>query len=359
MKRVLTVLVLFLSLVVCRSETRFVNAGVFPVYGKIEAVDGAPYERIPAGWLSDSRAALKWLGSCSAGTYIRFRSNSSSISARWSTKSTSNGNHFTDTGIRGLDLYVLTDKGWKFIGAGRPNRNDNTTQSRIIGWMDTTEKEYMMYLPLYESLTSLEIGIDEDAYIEASLADSPKRDRQIVMYGTSILQGGCASRPGMAFTNILSRKLDREVVNLGFSGNALLDLEIARFMAMAQNPAIYVLDYCPNATTEDIKNRAEEFVDILRAAHPDVPILIVDEVYYAYYDYDKAVTSTMETKFRAQKELVEKLSRKGYKKIYHMERKHALGYDDEGFVDGCHYNDLGMMRYADYLYPLLKKYMLK
>lgn len=351
--------ILLASSLVCRAEVKYVNADRFPVYGRIEADGCARYARIPGEVLKYSRESLMWQGSCSAGTYIRFRSNSTSISARWTTMWASRMSHMTDTGVRGLDLYVLTDKGWKFLGVGRPDEQNSTTEKQIIGYMDKQDREYMMYFPLYESLTSLEIGIDEGAYIEASQVDSPKRDKQVVMYGSSILQGGCANRPGMAFTNILSRKLDREVVNFGFSGNALLDLEIARFMAKAENPAIYVLDYCPNATIDDIEMRGEKFIKILRDAHPDVPILIVDEVYYSYYGYDTGVTYTMEKKFEVQKALVQKLRDKGYKKIYHMERAHALGYDDEGFVDGCHYTDLGMMRYAEYLYPLIRKYMLK
>ena len=102
----------------------------------------------------------------------------------------------------------------------------------------------MLYLSLYNGISSLEIGVDEGAVIEAPSIDSPRSDRPIVMYGTSILQGGCASRPGMAFTAILGRKLDREIINLGFSGNAWLDYEIAEYITRAQNPALIVLDGC-------------------------------------------------------------------------------------------------------------------
>ncbi len=362
MKKVLLAALALVCPLLCNAEIKYVNANQFPIYGKIQdqgQKDETRYQRIPAEILEYSRDGLKWLGSNSAGLYVRFRTNSTTIKARWSTKWATTMSHMTDTGVRGVDLYVLTDKGWKFLGVGRADEKESSTEKEIVGYMDKKDREYMMYLPLYETLVSLEIGVDEGAFIEPSGLDSPRRDKQVVMYGTSILQGGCANRPGMAFTNILSRKLDREVVNLGFSGNAYLDLEIARFMASAENPAIYVLDYCPNATSEDIEARGEKFVKILRDAHPDVPILIIDEVYYSYYGYNTAVTSTMEKKFDVQKALVQKLRAQGYKKIYHMERKHALGLDDEGFVDGCHYTDLGMMRYAEYLYPLIKKYMLK
>ena len=93
--------------------------------------------------------------------------------------------------------------------------------------MEPRMREYMLYLPLYDTCDSLYIGVNEGAAVKASTLDSPQKDGYIIMYGTSILQGGCASRPGMVFTSILGRMLDRQVMNLGFSGNGQLDTEVA------------------------------------------------------------------------------------------------------------------------------------
>mgnify|MGYP003233914338 FL=1 len=114
----------------------------------------------------------------------------------------------------------------------------------------------MIYLPLYDGLVSLSIGIDADASINQPSKESPIREKPVVFYGTSILQGGCASRPGMAHTNIISRRLNRECINLGFSGNAFLDLGVAQVMA-GVDAGVFVLDFVPNVTVEQMNERME------------------------------------------------------------------------------------------------------
>lgn len=165
--------------------------------------------------------------------------------------------HMADVGDSGLDLYIdregrLEIRGQRFRMGGRDKEVKNKT---MVSNMEPSMREYMLYLSLYNGISSLEIGVDEGAVIEAPSIDSPRSDRPIVMYGTSILRGGCASRPGMAFTAILGRMLDREIINLGFSGNAWLDYEIAEYITRAQNPALIVLDYVPNSTAEMIDER--------------------------------------------------------------------------------------------------------
>lgn len=129
-----------------------------------------------------------------------------------------------------------------------------------------------MYLSLYDGVTSLSIGVDSLSAITPPAVDLPKREKPVVFYGTSILQGGCASRPGMAHTNILERWLNRECINLGFSGNALLDLEIADVIA-GVDASMFVLDFVPNATVEQMRERADKFYTTIRSKHPDTPVL--------------------------------------------------------------------------------------
>ena len=166
-------------------------------------------------------------------------------------------------------------------------------------------REYMLYLSLYNGISSLEIGVDEGAVIEAPSIDSPRSDRPIVMYGTSILQGGCASRPGMAFTAILGRKLDREIINLGFSGNAWLDYEIAEYITRAQNPALIVLDYVPNSTAEMIDERGERFFRIVRQAFPDVPVIFVEDPTFPHTRFDRNMLEEVTSKNEAVQEAEE------------------------------------------------------
>lgn len=336
------------------------DAATLPLYGKARQDTKELYERLPAEFEGRSRDAVWYLGRNSAGLYVRFSSNASAIWLRWSAKFGNHMNHQTLTGTRGLDLYVLTDKGeWRFMASGRPTLDSKDCEQKVIGAMEPKWREYMLYLPLYDGLTKLEIGVDREAVVEAPKVDLPRCDKPIVMYGTSILQGGCANRPGMAHTSILSRRFNREVINLGFSGNALLDLEIAELMASVEDPAIYVFDYVPNAYDYLIREKGEQFFRIVRDAHPDVPILFLEDPYFGHYEYDAGIRSEVDKKNAAQWELFCKLKKQGEKNIWYLKSDDMVGHDNEAFVDGIHFTDLGMMRYADWLAPHIRKHMKK
>ena len=336
------------------------DAATLPLYGKARQDTKELYERLPAEFEGRSRDAVWYLGRNSAGLYVRFSSNASAIWLRWSAKFGNHMNHQTLTGTRGLDLYVLTDKGeWRFMASGRPTLDSKDCEQKVIGAMEPKWREYMLYLPLYDGLTKLEIGVDREAVVEAPKVDLPRSDKPIVMYGTSILQGGCANRPGMAHTSILSRRFNREVINLGFSGNALLDLEIAELMASVEDPAIYVFDYVPNAYDYLIREKGEQFFRIVRDAHPDVPILFLEDPYFGHYEYDAGIKAEVDKKNAAQWELFCKLKKQGEKNIWYLKSDDMVGHDNEAFVDGIHFTDLGMMRYADWLAPHIRKHMKK
>ena len=336
------------------------DAATLPLYGKARQDTKELYERLPAEFEGRSRDAVWYLGRNSAGLYVRFSSNASAIWLRWSAKFGNHMNHQTLTGTRGLDLYVLTDKGeWRFMASGRPTLDSKDCEQKVIGAMEPKWREYMLYLPLYDGLTKLEIGVDREAVVEAPKVDLPRCDKPIVMYGTSILQGGCANRPGMAHTSILSRRFNREVITLGFSGNALLDLEIAELMASVEDPAIYVFDYVPNAYDYLIREKGEQFFRIVRDAHPDVPILFLEDPYFGHYEYDAGIKAEVDKKNAAQWELFCKLKKQGEKNIWYLKSDDMVGHDNEAFVDGIHFTDLGMMRYADWLAPHIRKHMKK
>ena len=248
------------------------DASAFPLLGKATDATLTRYERLPASLESVSRKPLWDLGRNSAGLALRFRSNSTCIGAKWEVRDNRSMNHMTPTGIKGLDLYCLQDGKWVFAGSGRPQGKVN--EATIVKNMDPEEREYLLYLSLYDGVTSLAIGVDSLSTLEQPTVDLPVREKPVVFYGTSILQGGCASRPGMAHTNILERWLNRECINLGFSGNALLDLEIAELIATV-DASMFVLDFLPNATVEQMKERAEKFYSIVRSKHPETPILFV------------------------------------------------------------------------------------
>ena len=160
----------------------------------------------------------------------------------------------------------------------------------------------------------------------------------------------------MAHTNILERWLNRECINLGFSGNALLDLEIAELIATV-DASMFVLDFLPNATVEHMKERAEKFYSIVRSKHPDTPILFVEDPIFTHSRFDKRVAREVKAKNETIAAIFQSMKKKGEKNIYLLSSKDIIGHDGEATVDGIHFTDLGFMRYAEVLYPLIKKHI--
>ncbi len=335
------------------------NASEFPLFGKCIDSTSARYERFPAAFEKTSRKTLWDLSRNSAGLYLRFRTNSTCVVAKW--KSTSPSQympHMTDAGDNGLDLYILTEKdGWRFAGSGFEwnGRGKEVKTKTLISNMKPQMRECILYLSLYNGITDLEIGVDDGAVIEGPAVDSPKSGDPVVMYGSSILQGCSASRPGMVFTSIIERKLDREVINLGFSGNALLDLEVAEYMTRVENPSLFVLDYVPNASVKQIEETGEKFFRILRDAHPGVPVVFIEDPTYPHSRFDERMRAEIESKNIAQKALFQKLKKAGEKKIYYVSTDGLIGDDGEATVDGIHFTDLGMVRYTEKVLPVIRK----
>ena len=205
-------------------------------------------------------------------------------------------------------------------------------------------------------MTSLSIGVDSLSQISGPAVELPVRKKPVVFYGTSILQGGCASRPGMAHTNILERWLNRECINLGFSGNALLDLEIAHVIA-GVDASVFVLDFVPNASVEQIKERTDKFYSIIRSKYPDTPILFVENPVFTHSRFNRTAAKEVKDKNETLHTVFQSLKKRGEKNIYLLSSKDMIGHDGEATVDGVHFTDLGFMRYAEMLYPVLKKHI--
>src|SRR5262249_28093654 len=179
----------------------------------------------------------------------RFRSDATEVHARWTlTGKNLAMNHMPATGVSGLDLYAKSPQGkWQWLGVGRPTAQTNTGVL-AKGLPASGTRELLLYLPLYNGVSSVEIGLPKAAKL--SKAALPAYRKPIVFYGTSITQGGCASRPGMVHTAILGRRLDWPVINLGFSGNGKMEVELAHLLAEIDAGA-YVLDCLPNLGADD------------------------------------------------------------------------------------------------------------
>lgn len=332
----------------------YYNADDFPLIGKMSAATDGRYARLP---LSCKEVSEKWvwiLGQDTPGLAVRFATNSTSIGAKWTAKRNNNMSHMAAVGVKGLDLYVLKNGAWRYVRCGRPGGKEN--EAVIISNLKGEMNEYMLYLPLYDGVTKLEIGIDEKAAIHQPRIESPVTERPVVCYGTSITQGGCATRPGMAYTNILSRMLNREVVNLGFSGHGHLEYEIAELMTL-RNPSVIVMDFIPNVSAAMLNERIDTFMNIIESSIPGVPILFIEHVAFPLAEFDMKKGHWVDESNEALRHHFQRLKKKGYKNIYYLKADHLIGEDGESTVDGEHFTDLGFYRFAKEIYPMVNKLM--
>ena len=344
------IIVLLLSFA-ARAQTVFHDASRFPLLGKISNATETRYERLPARLKDVSRPPVWYLGKNTAGLAIRFCSDSRQISVRWETLNDYNMNHMAPTGVKGLDLYCLENGKWVYAGTARPTAKKSEA---TLTNAEKKEREWMLYLPLYDGVVSVEIGTDSLAFIGQPKADLPRRTKPVVAYGTSILQGGCASRPGMAHTNILSRMMNCEIINLGFSGNGQLDYEIAELMAEC-DASLYILDFMPNVSVGQIREKAEKFYRILRDKRSDVPIIFIEEPLFPHSGYDLDMQNKIGELNKALHVVFDELKANREKNIWLIPSSGMIGTDGEATVDGIHFTDLGFLRYAEFLYPKIQK----
>ena len=304
------------------------------------------YDRLPARAETMVRKPVWELSRNSAGMCVRFVTDATTLRARWAlTESWLYLPNMTAIGKSGLDLYVKTDKGWHWLAVGQPTAQTN--EVTLVENLLPGKREYLLYLPLYNGTKFVELGIPPGATIEKAGPWGPGTRKPVVFYGTSILQGLSASRPGMVHSAILGRRFNWPTINLGFSGNGKMEPEMADLLAEL-DPSIYVLDCLPNLVAGEIKERVEPFVRKLRAAHPDTPIVLVED---RTLQDSFLIAGRMEyyhLKDRAElKAAYERLKKSGVKNLHYIPGEHLFGDDGEGSVDGSHPSDLGFMRQAD------------
>jgi hypothetical protein len=215
------------------------------------------------------------------------------------------------------------------------------------------QREYMVYLPLRNGIVSLEIGVPKGSAITQASARAAG-SKPIVFYGTSITHGISASRPGMTHVAILGRMFNREVINLGFSGNGRMEPEVTRFIEEL-DPAVFVLDCLPNMSAKDIDERAETCVKTLRAARPKTPILLVEDRNYANNFLNVSRRERNETNHAAMCAVYAKLQRDKVPELHCLKADNLLGEDGEATIDGSHPTDLGFLRQATEFQKALRK----
>ncbi len=351
----LNLLVIFLfavSLMNAQTEKAlsYHNALEFKIIGKGFTKTEAPYDRLPFRLKDTMRTVLWNLSKNSAGIAIRFRSNTTSIGFKWEVLSEKNMNHMAATGVRGLDLYSFVDKRWQYMCTARPTGKNSHVN--LISNMEPSDREYMLYLPLYDGTVSVEIGIDPDAMITKPELPLPKTGKPIVFYGTSITQGGCASRPGMVYSSIIGRKMNIETVNLGFSGNGWMDWDVLEAM-LTIDASCYVIDCLPNCGIDRVRERGYKFISRILNEKKGIPVLMVGEVGYTQGYFDNKIKISVAEKNAEWVKIFEQLKKEGYTDLYYLSPENLIGNDYEGTVDGRHFTDLGFQRCAEKMLEIL------
>ncbi len=309
------------------------------------------FDRLPAKAEGKVTAAVWGLSRDSAGMMARFRTDATAIYARYKlSKEKLAMTNMPAIGVSGVDLYARDGEGkWRWVSVTRPDKQ--MMEVAIVTDLAPGEREYAAYLPLYNGVDSLEIGVPPGAKFEGL---APRREKPIVFYGTSITHGASASRPGMVHTAILGRRFDRPVINLGFSGNGKMDAAVGELMCEI-DAAAFVIDCLPNMDAKLVSERAAPLVRQLRAARPDAAIVLVE---------DRPFTNTWirpsRQKFHADnhaalKGAFDALRAEGVEGLYYILGDHLLGDDAEGATDASHPNDLGFMRQSDVFEPVLRE----
>ena len=334
----------------------YYNAGNFEIIGKGFSGTEMLYDRLP-GYLKDTlRSALWKLSKNSSGIAVRFCSNTTAIGLKWEALFLNDMNHMAATGVRGLDLYSYEKDHWQYMCTAKPG--EKKSQVNLISNMQPVEREYLLYLPLYDGVVSVEIGIDQGAAIANPNISQPKKDQPIVFYGTSITQGGCASRPGMAYPSIVERKMNIETINLGFSGNGLMDWEILEAM-LTIDASCYVIDCLPNCDIQRVNERGYKFISRLLEKKKGIPVVMVGEAGFTQSYFDLTIKNKVDEKNQVWKSIYDRLKNEGNNNLYFIPGDQLIGDDYEGTVDGRHFTDLGFQRCAEkmteVINPLIKQ----
>ena len=327
-------------------QTKYYGKEHFLIEGTIipEHLKESPYDRLPFSYKALVRTPVWELSKSSAGISIRFSTNSTNLKVKWEVLNNLSMDHMPDTGIKGVDLYFKNGQEWQYINTGRPQGFIN--EYKLIENMSEEMKEFRIFLPLYDGVKNIEIGIDPTSSI---IKPNKNPRKPIIFYGTSITQGGCASRPGMVHTNIMSRQLNVDVVNFGFSGNGRMEQPIADIISSVE-PSLYIIECMPNMIKpEFITERTIPLVNTIRKQNPETPIVFIDLFKSPITILNEKARSENNALDDALKVEFEKMIKNGYNNIYLIETPKLDHIDHEGTVDAIHFTDLGFQNYADFL----------
>lgn len=294
-----------------------------------------------------------------SGGQLHFRTNSKRLCIKATIDSNVNLAGMAPIARGGFDCYVGDD--FSSLMFYRTSFYDPLETSYEYEFFNNNQKDQLIVInfPLYAGVKEVYIGIQPDAHITKAL--SFQDEERIVIYGTSITQGGYASRPGLSFTNILSRRLQREWINFGFSGNAMGEHELIEVISKVRKPSMFIVDYEANAGTNGkLEMTLEDIILTIRKNLPSVDIVILSRIPYLFDDLNPVLGSRRKEIRDFQRNMVKKMKKQGDEKIHFIDGSKLFGKNFHEFtIDSIHPNDLGFMKIADSLAPKLNQILAK
>lgn len=306
------------------------------MFGLIKFYENGSLMRLPEE-VMEKLPQLRQFGSRSTGGRMCFRTNTKNLYVKLVSKTFIRDSFIAQVGSSGLDLYIGERTKGIFLGSVFPTglRGTNPNESEKTFTLDGEMTDITIYMPKNEILDNITIGIDDDAIIEAPTPYINKKP--VVFYGSSITEGGCASRVGNAYNAALSRQLNMDYINFGFSGSAKGEPEMAEFIASVPM-SIFVMDYDYNAPdAEHLQNTHEPFFRIIREKRPDLPIVMLSNPNYRLNPEEN------EKRLAVIRKTYENAKARGDKNVYLISGENFYGDEDvyACTVDKIHPNDHG------------------
>ena len=318
------------------------------------------YSRLPIKYREDVKkvsSSVYFLKDNTAGGQLHFLTDSKKLVIHAKILNGSKISGMTFLAQAGFDCYVGCDYDHLiFHDSTRFDVNKDEYEYTLFQNKSNEEKLVVINLPLYANVFQLELAIDEGAYIKKP-KENLSKNQKIVYYGTSITQGGCASRPGLCYTNMLTRMRKCEIINFGFSGNAFGENLFAKIMSEIEDATMFVIDYEANGGTNGkLELTLENFINTIRSKHPITPIVVVSRIKYIFDDLNESLGKNRERIRLFEMNMVKKFKKNGDQHIYYVDGRKLLGKNYHDLtVDTIHPNDIGFLMMANNLNKELDK----
>ena len=330
----------------------------FTLYGVIPPEkSGEIFYRIPPEVAETVNRGVAAMNRCTAGGRVRFKTDSSYVAIRVDIPSEQDlldhGPHMAFTCAAGMDLYETIDGKERYVLTFIPPLNFKEYYESIIEFPDARERELTINMPLYGGFTRFLIGVEEGAKIEKGREYT--HSLPVVYYGSSVTQGGCASRPGNSYQSIISRRLDCNYINLGFSGWARGEQTMADYISKLPM-SVFVFDYDHNApTAEHLAATHQAFFKTVRKANPELPIIFASKPHAESLTAYRSAED-VEARFQIIKRTYDEAVASGDKNVYLIDgRDMVKDIPDCWSVDISHPTDIGFYAMAKAFGDVLEK----